>query len=146
MKPFSMQAVVKYRQQLEDSARQAMYHALETEARLQEALFQTEKVLTELYVDLQRDQEQGTTVDRLRLFESRIDLVRRELETRQNELAKQQALVAKRRQMLVKRSKDKKIIEKLREQQNAAYAKFMEKKQLAVLDEVAVLSYGRKQR
>ncbi|MCL2457641.1 MAG: flagellar FliJ family protein [Desulfobulbus sp.] len=146
MKPFSMHAVVKYRQQLEDTARQSMYHALETEARLQEALLRTEKELAELYADLRQEQEQGTTVDRLRLFESRIDLVRRELETRQNELIKQQALVAKRRQMLVKRSKDKKIIEKLREQQNAAYAVFLEKKQLAMLDEIAVLSYERNQR
>jgi len=146
MKPFSMHAVLKYRKQLEDSAQQALYRALETEARLKEALLQTEKELTELYVDLQRDQEQGTTVDRLRLFESRIDLVRQELETRQNELAKQQAQVVKKRQMLVKRSKDKKIIEKLQEQQNDAYARFMEKKQLAILDEIAVLSHERKQR
>ena len=35
MKPFTMHAVLNYRQQLEDSARQALYQALEVEARLQ---------------------------------------------------------------------------------------------------------------
>ncbi|MCL1981026.1 MAG: flagellar export protein FliJ [Proteobacteria bacterium] len=145
MKPFSMHAVLKYRKQLEDSAQQALHQALEAEMRLQEAVFRSEKELVELYTDLQQEQIQGTTVDRLRLFESRIDLERRELETRQKELSKQQAQVAKKRQMLIKRSKDKKIIEKLREQQNAAYARFLEKKELAMLDEIAVLAHERKQ-
>jgi len=146
MKPFTMHAVIKYRRQLEDSAQQALHHALETESRLQEMLQQTEKELAGLYADLRRDQEQGTTADRLRLFESRIDLVRRELESRRIELTEQQTQVAKKRRMLVKKSKDRKIIEKLREQQNAAYARFLEKKEMTMLDEIAVLSHERKQR
>ncbi|MCL2789981.1 MAG: flagellar export protein FliJ [Desulfobulbus sp.] len=145
MKPFTMHAVLKYRRQLEDLAQQDLYHALELEAQLQKMLQQTEKELTDLYADLQRDWEEGTTVDRLRLFESRIDLVRRELESRRVKLMEQQDQVTKKRQLLVKRSKERKIIEKLQEQQNAAYARFLEKKELTMLDEVAVLAHERKQ-
>jgi len=145
VKPFTMHAVLKYRRQLEDLAQQDLYHALELEAQLQKMLQQTEKELTDLYADLQRDWEEGTTVDRLRLFESRIDLVRRELESRRVKLMEQQDQVTKKRQLLVKRSKERKIIEKLQEQQNAAYARFLEKKELTMLDEVAVLAHERKQ-
>ena len=144
MKPFTMHAVLKYRRQLEDSARQALAQAMEIEARLQKMLLQTEKELTGLYADLQQDQEQGTTVDRLRLFDTRIDLVRNELEAQRTKLIEQQQQVAQRRQMLVKRSKDRKIIEKVRDQQNAAYARFLEKKEMTMLDEIAVLSHERK--
>ena len=145
MKPFTMHAVLKYRQQLEDVARQRLYQAMEVEARLQEALLQIKEELSELYNNLQKDKEQGTTVDRLILFDHRIELVQEQAEHRQNELIKQQVQVANKRQQLVKASKDRKIMEKLREQQNAAYAHYLEKKETSMLDEIAVLSYARKQ-
>ena len=50
------------------------------------------------------------------------------------------------KQHLVKTSKDRKIMEKLREQQNAAHAKYLEKKESGMLDEIAVLAHARKQR
>src|SRR5665647_695046 len=118
MKPFTMHAVLKYRQQLEDVARQRLYQAMEVEARLQEALLQIKEELSELYNSLQKDKEQGTTVDRLILFDHRIELVQEQAVLRQNELVKQQVQVANKRQQLVKASKDRKIMEKLREQQN----------------------------
>lgn len=146
MKPFTMHAVLKYRRQLEDSARQGLYQALEVEARLQAMLFQAEEELTGLYTSLQLDKEQGTTVDRLLLFEHRIDLVKQQVETRRNDLEKQQVQVAQKRQQLVNASKGRKVMEKLQEQQNAAFAKFLEKKELGMLDEIAVLSHERKHR
>jgi flagellar protein FliJ len=146
MKPFTMHAVLKYRHQLEDVALQSLHQALEVEARLREALFQAEAELAELYSDLQRDKDQGTTVDRLLLFENRIELVKQQVELRQNDVEKQQVQVANKRQQLVKASKGRKIMEKLQEQQNAAYAKYREKKELGMLDEIAVLSHERKHR
>jgi len=145
MKPFSLHAVLKYRQQLEDLARQRLYQALEVEARLREAQLKVDAELAELYRSLQRDQEQGTTVDRLILFDHRIELVKEEAVRRQTELDKQKVQVEKKRQQLIKTSKDKKIMEKIREQQNAAYAKYLEKKEAGMLDEIAVLSHARKQ-
>ncbi len=145
MKPFTMHAVLKYRQQLEDVARQRLYQAMEEEARMQKALLQINEELTDLYSSLQRDKEQGTTVDRLILFDHRIEVVKEQAVLRQSELKKQQVQVANKRQQLVKASKDRKIMEKLREQQNAAYAQYLEKKETIMLDEIAVLSYARKQ-
>ena len=145
MKPFSLGAVLKYRQQLEDGARQQLYEAMEAAARLQEQLFQTENELAELYASQQQDREAGTTADRLILFEHRIGLVKGHLTQQQSALDKQQHQVEKKRQHLVKTSKDRKIMEKLREQQNAAYKKYLEKKETGLLDEIAVLSHDRKQ-
>ena len=144
MKPFTLGAVLKYRQQLEDNARQQLYQAMEAEARMQEQLFQTEHDLAELYASQQRDHETGTTADRLILFEHRIGVVREMLAQQQAALEKQRAQVEKKRQVLVKTSKDRKIMEKLREQQNAAYKKYLEKKETGLLDEIAVLSHERK--
>ncbi len=145
MKPFTLHAVLKYRKQLEDVAIQRLYQVMEVEARLHEALLQVQEELAELYKGLQTDKEQGITIDRLILFDHRIELIKEQAVHRQNELEKQQAQVAIKRQQMIKASKDRKIMEKLREQQNAAYAKYLEKKETGMLDEIAVLSHARKQ-
>ena len=143
MKPFTMHAVLKYRQQLEDVALQQMHRALEQAAQLQEALSRSEEALATLHQDLQRESEQGTTSDRLLLFERRIQLIQEEIIRRRNDLDKHQLMVTKRRQQLVKTSKDRKVMEKMQEKQNAAFRKNLARKEAAVLDEIAVLSHGR---
>lgn len=144
MKPFTLHAVLKYRHQLEDQALQSLAQALEMETRLRQALHQVEEELAELYHDLQRDKEQGTTVDRLILFDQRIDLVKTQVAERRTALEKQQLQVNKRRQQLLKASKDRKVIEKLKEQQNAAYKHHLDKLEAGMLDEIAVLSHERR--
>jgi flagellar protein FliJ len=146
MKPFALHAVLKYRRQLEDAAQKRLFQAQEAEAKLKEALLRVEEELAELYTGLQRENEQGITVDRLVLFNHRIDLVKEQTARRKTELEKQQIQVAQKRQQLIKASKDRKIIEKLEEQQNAAYKQYIEKKEAGMLDEIAVLSHERKQR
>ena len=146
MKPFALHAVLKYRRQLEDAAQKRLFQAQETEAKLKEALLLSEEELAELYTGLQRENEQGITVDRLTLFDRRIDLVKEQTARRKTELEKQQVQVAQKRQQLIKASKDRKIIEKLEEQQNAAYKKYIEKKEAGMLDEIAVLSHERNRR
>ena len=138
--------MLKYRRQLEDAAQKRLFQAQEAEAKLKEALLRVEEELAELYTGLQRENEQGITVDRLVLFNHRIDLVKEQTARRKTELEKQQIQVAQKRQQLIKASKDRKIIEKLEEQQNAAYKQYIEKKEAGMLDEIAVLSHERKQR
>ncbi len=144
MKPFTLHAVLKYRHQLEDQALQGLAQAMEVETRLRQAFNQVKEELAELYHDLQRDKEQGTTVDRLILFDQRIDLVKTQVAERRTALEKQQLQVNKRRQQLLKASKDRKVIEKLKEQQNAAYKHHLDKLEAGMLDEIAVLSHERR--
>ncbi|MDD2466814.1 MAG: flagellar export protein FliJ [Desulfobulbus sp.] len=144
MKPFSLHAVLKFRHQLETRALKNLAQAMEVEQQLKTALEITETELNELYASLQRDKEQGTTVDRLIMFDQRIDLVKEQVHQRKKALEKQQGQVAKRRQHLLKASKERKIIEKLEAQQNAAYKKHLEKLEAGMLDEIAVLSHERR--
>lgn len=143
MKPFTMHAVLKYRQQLEDVARQNVHRALQQAARLQEALLRSEEELTGLHRDLQQESKKGITSDRLLLFERRMHLVQNEIIRRRKDFDKHQLMVTKKRQQLVNASKDRKVMEKLQEQQNAAFRKSLARKEAAMLDEIAVLSHGR---
>ncbi|MBM9615155.1 flagellar export protein FliJ [Desulfobulbus rhabdoformis] len=144
MKPFTLHAVSKFRNQLETRALQELARAMEQERQLREVLETTSRKLEELYAGLQRDKEHGTTVDRLIMFDQRIDLVQEELHKRKKALEKQRGQVAKKRQHLLQASKNRKIIEKLEEQQNAAYKKHLDKLEAGMLDEIAVLSHEHK--
>ena len=49
------------------------------------------------------------------------------------------------RQVLVKASTDRRILEKLRDQQNTNYRQYLDRKETEMLDEIAVLSHERRQ-
>ncbi|MGI6657763.1 MAG: flagellar export protein FliJ [Desulfobulbus sp.] len=146
MKPFTLHAALRYREQLETRAQQRLVEAEQIEARLILELRSAEKELNELYEGLHLSERQGVTVDRLILFNHRIDLVRDIVLAKRDDLEKQQQQVAQRRQLLIKASRERKVIEKLREHQNAAYAKYLEKQEAIMLDETAVLGHERKRR
>lgn len=144
MKPFRLHAVLNYRRQVEDAARQDFHQACVLEKKLHQSIMQVEEDLQHLFLEIQRDKETGTSVDRLLRFEYQIDLLKEKLATLHDELRQQQAQVTVKQQQLIRAGQDRKIMEKLQEQQNAAYAGFLEKKELAMLDEIAVLSHERR--
>ena len=145
MKPFALPSVLRYRRQLEDAARQELHRALQAEARLLETLARVQADLAELYAGLDRDRAEGTTADRLVLFAHRISLVREQEQRRLKDVARQRQQVEQKRQVLVKASTDRRILEKLRDQQNANYRQYLDRKETAMLDEIAILSHERRQ-
>ena len=60
-------------------------------------------------------------------------------------MARQRQQVEQKRQVLVKASTDRRILEKLRDQQNANYRQYLDRKETAMLDEIAILSHERRQ-
>ncbi|HEB68228.1 MAG TPA: flagellar export protein FliJ [Desulfobulbus sp.] len=143
MKPFSMEPVLRYRQQLEDEARQKLFAALKKEEDIQTELRHTTDTLSALYADLTLERTRGTTVDRLLLFENRIVINQEQIDRLEGDLAKQKKVVERRRRHLLQTSKDKKALEKLKERQNLSYKKYKDKKEAAMLDEIAILRHGR---
>ncbi len=143
MKPFSMEPVLRYRQQLEDEARQKLFADLEKEEEIRAELKRTADSLSGLYADLTLERNQGTTVDRLLLFENHMVIKQEKIELLQADLEKQEKVVERRRRHLLQTSQDKKALEKLKERQNLAYKKYRDKKEAAMLDEIAVLRYSR---
>lgn len=143
MKPFSMEPVLRYRQQLEDEARRKLFTSLEKEEKIRNELNRLLEQLSTLYTDLSNERTHGTTVDRLLLFERSIVLQQEQIGSLQTALEDQERVVERRRRHLLQASQDKKALEKLKERQNLAYKKYRDKKENAMLDEIAVLRYGR---
>jgi flagellar FliJ protein len=143
MKPFTMEPVLNYRQQLEDVAKQKLHAALEEEDALLQQITAVKDALTDLFRRLETARTKGTTVDMLVLFENRIVITNEQLTKMQKEHVILKQKIKRRRKELLSTSKDRKILEKLRDQQNLAYRKYIDKKENAALDEIAVLFHER---
>lgn len=139
MQPFKLHAVIKFRQQLEDVARQKLFTAQEEEHAARTLLDRRQNELQTLYATLQQDKEQGTTVTRLIMLENRISLVQEQIIQDREILKKAQLQIQSRRKALLKASQDRKVIEKVKEKQDTSYEQYLNKKERAMLDELAVL-------
>lgn len=139
MQPFKLDAVIKFRKQLEDTARHNLFTALEKEAEAQAVLTRQQQDLDHLYLTLQQEKEQGTTAPRLIMLENRIGLVKEQVSAADQGVQKAKIEVESKRIALLKASQDRKVIEKMKEKQNNAYNQHLNKKELAMLDELAVL-------
>ena len=143
MQPFKLHAVIKFRKQLEDTARQHLFTALKEEEAARHELDQSAKELKQLYDLLQQEKEQGTTVPKLIMIENRVELVQQQVAHHKEELKKKEEQTSRRRKTLLKASQDKKVIEKLQEKQDSAYRNYLNKKEIAMLDELAVLFHDK---
>ncbi len=144
MKPFSMEPVLRYRKQLEDEARQKLFISRKKETEISRQVEDAKQVVTDLHANLEGEKREGTTVDRLLLYENRILLEQENLLELQEKLVRQQKEVARRRRRLLHAGQEKKGLEKLKEKQNLAYKQFRERQEAAMLDEIAVLRHGRR--
>lgn len=145
MKPFALDTVLRYRQQLEDSAVTKLIEAQKAmelkKANLHQADIEYQDTLRN-YGKLQR---LGIGIDDLLRYETRLEWLQRKKKKLSDELHSAQLKVERRRQIVVAKSRDKKVLDQLKEKQNTAWKKYQDKKETAQLDEMAILGHERKQ-
>ncbi len=139
MQPFKLDTVLRIRRQAEEKARQALFAAMEKEQQANHVLQAAQQELEDLYMNLQSQYSQGTSVTQLELIENWISVVKQKIKKAEQEVLTVKRQTESKRQKLLKASKDLKIMEKMKEQQNNAYKQYLNKKERAMLDELAVL-------
>lgn len=138
-----MEPVLRFRKQLEDEARQKLFTSKKKESEISRQLENAKHTFADLCNNFDREKKEGTTIDRLLLYENRILVEQEELGILREKMSKQQEKVARRRRRLLHASQEKKALEKLKEKQNRAYKQYRERQEAAMLDEIAVLRHGR---
>ena len=145
MKPFALDNVLKYRKQLLDSAATKLaqrQRELQAEQLLHSALQREYTNTHQKFSDLQHG---GISVGDLVMYQERLQWLKTELKSAQAKVNSARQRVSQQRDIVVKRSRDTKVLERLKEKQNREYASYLEKKETLQLDEIAVLSYDRQQ-
>jgi flagellar protein FliJ len=143
MKPFSLDSVLKYRVQLEKIAKNRLYEAEKKRAEVHLQLQQKEAIFRTLIADLAGLQSQGMEVIEMIRYEERISLLKNQVDNLRTTLAEKNKKVLRERENTLLKTKERKVMEKLKERQNLAWQQYLNKKEAAMLDEIAVFFHER---
>ena len=143
MKPFSLTAVLNFRKRLEDIAQGRFASAQKKEQQIREKIQTEEAFYAELIADRDYRQLQGIDINELLSLEEHIVFAKGQLQLLRKELIKRREQVELERQNLLKRSQEKQVMEKLKEKQNREWQQYLNKKEAAMLDEIAILFHDK---
>jgi len=143
MKPFALDTVLDYRQRLEDIAKNNLASARQAEAEASGRLAGEQQSYRVLEATIEQVQQEGVNILELIHHEEHLHYIKRNIEELEKELKKKREHVARTRKELLKRAKERQVMEKLKERQNADWKQYLSKKEAAMLDEIAVI-YHRK--
>jgi flagellar protein FliJ len=141
MKPFTLDNVLAYRRRLEDIAHHRFLESQKVHRQVEEKLTKENSVLTELAGRSAHLQAEGIDITELIRYEERILQLQANVRAIAKTLAEKAEMVLRERQNLINRANERQIMERLKERQNKAWAAFLEKKETAMLDEIAILHH-----
>lgn len=139
MKPFNLETVLNHRQRMKDLARNRFQQAQNQRNMAHADFINKQNEYLNLIETSTKLQQHGVAVDEHIRYQNRIEFVSVELVKLEETLKKKNEIVVRERNHLIKKNKEVRVLEKLKEKQNVEYQQFINKKESAMLDEIAVL-------
>lgn len=143
MKPFALDTVLSYRQRLEDTAKNNLAKALLALQQAEERYNNEQHSYRQLLSQIDMAQQEGINITDLIRLEEHLAFIKNRVAGFKAELQKKEAEVAKIRQELLDKSRERQVMDKLREKQNLAYKQHLDKKEAANLDEIAIIFHNK---
>ncbi len=137
MKPFSLQTVLDYRKRLEDIAQHRFIETKRMQETIQNKLNEEVRSLALFIDESEKLQAEGIGITELMRFEERIAAQESNIQAIKKNLKEKSALVKKEQQNLINRSRERQIMDQLKETQGRAWQVYVNKKEAAMLDEIA---------
>lgn len=137
MEPFTLQTVLDYRKRLEDIAQHRLIEAKKIHQTIKQKLSNEVRALALFVDESEKLQTEGIGITELIRYEERITAQKYNIRAIEKNLIEKASLVRKEQQDLVHRAKERQTMERLKETQNKAWIDFLNKKEAAMLDEIA---------
>ena len=141
MKPFTLDNVLAYRRRLEDIAHHRFLEAQKVHRLVEKKLAEENTVLAELAGRSEHLQAEGMNITELIRYEERILQIKANVRAIAKTLTEKAEMVLREHQNLINRASERQIMERLKERQNKAWTAFLDKKETAMLDEIALLRH-----
>ncbi|WP_457576602.1 flagellar export protein FliJ [Desulfomarina sp.] len=138
MKPFQFDAILNYRKRLEDLA---VNRLKEAQNGLRIVLLKQkneEDQLSQLIDDLDNLQKEPISILDLIHYENRIHFMKKNISAIRKTVKEKTDLVELERKNLLQKTQERQIMESLKESQNRAWQEYLNRKEMAMLDELAV--------
>jgi flagellar FliJ protein len=144
MKPFTLNAVLNHRKRLEDLAQYRLFEARKVHKTIREKLQTEQSNLKQMIVDTDKMQRDGVEITKLIQFELKISMIQENITSIEKNLEDKQKIVSQEHESLLLRSKERKVMEKLKEEQNKNWQLFLDKKEALLFDEIATIRHQSK--
>ena len=139
---FKLQSVLNYRQSLEDQAQQVLSTSLQRQNELETQLQQQRQKMQQHDGELKQRQQEGLTVAEIDLYESQIQHCRRLIENLQESLLQLDRQIVAERRELLHAARERQVMEKLKDKQDAEYRQELSRKERIMLDEISLRNKG----
>ena len=141
MKPFQLDRVLDHRKRLEDIAANRHFEAKRQTKLVQEKLYHETKNLESLIA--KTEELQAGTIHILDLinYENQIDYLKKNILAIKKKLQEKTETIQKEHKILLERSKGRQIMESLKEKQNRSWKEYLDKNEVAMLDEIAIVRH-----
>ncbi len=140
--PFKLQSVLNYRQRLEDQAQQVLARTLQHQVKLQEQIAQCRQQLDSCAAEVQRRQQEGLSIAELTMYEDQIRHLRQLQVRYHGQLKKLNDQIDRERAALLTAARERQVMEKLKEKQEAEYRRELDRKEREMLDEISLRPKG----
>ncbi len=139
MKPFKLQAVLDHRQRLEDLARQALANAIARERQVMSELTDETGAMAKISGEYAQLQTKGMLIHEMQLYENRLEHQRQRLIELERALGEARNDVLRCRRELLEASKEKKLLEKLKDKSISQARSEELRREMIQIDEVAIM-------
>ncbi len=141
MKPFNLDTVLDYRKRLEDIAIHRLAEAKRQEKIIQQKLDEDSRNLAALIKEIEQLQNETISILDLINFENRILFLKKNIHSVKTKLHEKSENRNKMQENLIEKSRNRQIMASLKDQQNRAWKKYLDKKEVAMLDEIATIRH-----
>ncbi|MBD1400428.1 flagellar export protein FliJ [Pelovirga terrestris] len=142
VKKFKLQSVLNYRTTLEEQAQQALALSQQQQQELMAAIARQQQELNDQDQELKQRQREGLTIAEINIYESRINHCRHRSAQLQAQFATLEKKIVKQREALLQAARDRQVMDKLKERQEAEFRREQERKERIQLDEISLRSKG----
>ncbi len=142
MKPFRFDAILNYRKRLEDLAVTRLKEARNAQQIVLLKLKNAEEQLSQLIDDLDSLQKEPISILDLIHYENRIVYMKKNISAIRKTVKEKTDLVELERKNLLRKTQERQIMESLKDHQNKAWQEYLNKKERAMLDELAVTRHN----
>ncbi len=141
-----MDSVLSFRKRQENIAQEKYALAELAVTQALERLNHKKREIEALTRALADKQRVGILAMEIGRYENKIEFGRVEIQQLENVFQEKKDIAVKKRQRLLEKAKDHKVLKTLKEQQNKSWLQYLDKKEAAILDEIAILHHDRKTR
>ena len=143
---FKLEALRQYRQFQENKLQKELSDALRFRDHLARLLADQIEMRKQTEMDLERLQSEATTGARMTVYESYLKRIGDQIQRQRNKVAQADKICLERRTVLLSAVQKRKALDKLKEQDYAAYLADLNQKELKFINEMAINRFASKQR